>query len=109
MLFNVIFRTNKNFTTDVGESNRHGHMFSKTTASCAARIWETLSGLVEPYRVVHLCEIYSKPRLFIRPLLIFKGAYETTSLSWFFCVMTKEQEKKEYLAKVRWYGDMLVL
>jgi len=49
----------------------------------------------EPYQVVHLCEIYSKPRPFIRPLLIFKGAHETTSLSWFFCVMTKEQEKKQ--------------
>jgi len=49
----------------------------------------------EPYHVVHLCEIYSKPRLFIRPLLIFIGAHETTSLSWFFCVMTKEQEKKQ--------------
>jgi len=28
-----------------------------------------------PYQVVHLCEIYSKPRPFIRPLLIFKGAH----------------------------------
>jgi len=48
----------------------------------------------EPYQVLHLCEIYIKPRLFIRPLHIFKRAHETTSLSWFFCVMTKEQEKK---------------
>jgi len=50
----------------------------------------------EPYRVVHLCEIYSKPILFILPFLIFKGVHETTSLSWFFCDMTKEQEKKEF-------------
>jgi len=49
----------------------------------------------EPYQVLQLCEIYIKLRPFIRPLLIFKGAYETTSLSWFFCVMTKEQEKKQ--------------
>ena len=49
----------------------------------------------EPYQVVHLCEISIKPRLFIRPLLIFKGAHETTSLSWFFCVMTKEQKRNK--------------
>jgi len=49
----------------------------------------------EPYRVVNLCETSIKPGLFIRPLLIFKGVHETTSLSWFFFVMTKEQEKKQ--------------
>ena len=46
----------------------------------------------EHYRGVHLCEIYIKPRLFMRVLLIFKGAHEIVSLSWFFCVMAKEQE-----------------
>jgi hypothetical protein len=41
-----------------------------------------------------MCEIYIKPRPFMRSLLMFKGAHEIASLSWFFCVMTKEQEIK---------------
>ena len=48
------------------------------------------------YRGIQMCKIYIKPRLFIRPLLIFIGAHETTSLSWFFCVMTKEQNQNQY-------------
>ena len=74
----------------------------KTPASHAARIWGNSIRPIpiywdhEPYQVVYLCEISIKPILFIRPLLIFKGTHETTSLSWFFCVMTKEQEKKEF-------------
>ena len=42
-----------------------------------------------------MCKIYIKPWLFIRPLLIFKGAYETASLSWYFCVKAKGQEKRK--------------
>jgi hypothetical protein len=37
-------------------------------------------------------EIPIQPRLFMRLLLIFKGAHEIALLSWFFCVMAKEQE-----------------
>jgi hypothetical protein len=32
----------------------------------------------------------------MRSLLMFKGAHEIASLSWFFCVMTKEQNQYQY-------------
>ena len=37
-------------------------------------------------------EIYIQPRLFMHVLLILKGVHEIAALSWFFCVMAKEQE-----------------
>jgi hypothetical protein len=78
------------------EGKTRGHVRSKTPASRAVMM---LFKCIKPcfaslYRGLQMCEIYIKPRPFMRSLLIFKGAHEIASLSWFFCVMTKEQEIK---------------
>jgi hypothetical protein len=47
------------------------------------------------YRGVQMCEISIKPRLFMHVLIDFKGVHEIAALSWFFCVMTKEQNQNQ--------------
>ena len=94
-------RPNRNFTTDVDEGKPRGHVRSKTPASRAVWIWTNLSGLSQFIGITSLTKSYICVKfivsldLLFAHCLFFKGAHETTSLSWFFCVKTKEQEKNK--------------
>jgi len=94
-------RPNRNFTSDVAEGKTRGQCPAFCGETPASRAEMMLLKCIKPcfaslYRGVQMCEIYIKPRLFMRSLLMFKGAHEIASLSWFFCVMTKEQNQYQY-------------